>query len=50
MFKIKIHVHEFKRREEMLDLYKHISDRLMERKVNRLMLSKKIWYMKKGIW
>ena len=32
-----------KEREEGLDLYKHISDGLMERKGDRLMLSKKIW-------
>ena len=39
-----------KGREEVLDLYKHISDSFVERKVDRLMLSKEIWYMKKGIW
>ena len=32
-----------KEKEEMLDLYKHISTGLMERKGDRLMLSKKIW-------
>ena len=32
-----------KERQEMLDLYKHISAGLMERKGDRLMLSKKIW-------
>ena len=44
--RIKIHVSvgmNSKERQEMLDLYKHISAGLMERKGDRLMLSKKIW-------
>ena len=32
-----------KKRQEVLDLYKHISAGLMERKGDRSMLSKKIW-------
>ena len=50
MFKIKIHVGvgmNSKEREEVLDLYKHISAGLMERKGDRLMLSKEYWYMKR---
>ena len=35
-----------KEREEVLDLYKHIS---VKRKGDRLMLSKEYWYMKKDI-
>ena len=53
MFKIKIHVGvgmNSKEREEVLNLCEHISAGLMERKGDRLMLSKEYWYMKKGIW
>ena len=48
MFKIKIHVGvgmNSKEREEVLDLCKHISPGLMERKGDRLMLYKEYWYM-----
>ena len=38
-----------KEREEVLDLCKHISAGLMERKGDRLMLSKEYWYMIKDI-
>ena len=45
MFKIKIHVGvgmNSKEREEVLDLYKHISAGLVKRKGDRLMFLKKI--------
>ena len=38
-----------KEREEGLDLYKHISASLVERKVDTLMLSKEYWYLKTDI-
>ena len=38
-----------KEREEVLDLYKHISAGHVKRKGDRLMLSKEYWYMKKDI-
>ena len=38
-----------KEREEVLDLCKHISAGLVERKGDTLMLSKEYWYMKKDI-
>ena len=38
-----------KEKEEVLDLYKHISDGLLERKGDRLILSKEYWYMIKDI-
>ena len=34
---------------EVMDLWKHISAGLVERKGDRLMLSKEYWYMKKDI-
>ena len=51
VFKIKIPCrckNEFKGEgsEEVLDLYKYISAGLVERKGDRLMLSKECWYMK----
>ena len=51
MFKIKIHVGvgmNSKEREEVLDLYKHISAGHVKRKGERLMLSKEYWYMKRA--